>query len=621
MGSEPVRVAGHDEDPFALLDDQPEVDGDVPGAVGGGWFGWLGYDLGRRLERVSAPPPRPVPLPPFALAFYDHLLRCDDDGRWWFEALWTPERAGTLAARHADLAARVPRSRPFRTSRWRGTPSAAGHAAAVAAAVERIAHGDLFQANLSRRLEGRLHGDAVDLFVAGAEELRPERGAWCAGPWGALASLSPELFLARHGRRVVSAPIKGTRPASGRAELLASGKDRAEHVMIVDLVRNDLGRVCQPGSVTVEALAADRHQAGVWHLVSEVAGRLPDGVGDAELVRAAFPPGSVTGAPKVAALDVIAELESTGREAYCGSVGFASPLAGLELSVAIRTFEVRGERVWCGVGGGVVAESDPAGEAAECAVKAGPLLAAVGAGLDEETRAPASAPRPRRRGPRSVPRPEPAAGVFETFVAGTPALDLHLDRLRDSVRALYGVEARLDLDELAAAEGRVRLLAGPSGRVAVQGGPLPAPEPVRLRSFVVPGGLGAHKWRDRRLLDALAATCPGELPLLVDLDGFVLEAARASVFVVDPDGAVVTPPLDGRILPGVTRARVLAAGGGVREEPLPLSRLLAAREVFVTGALRGVEPATGCDGVAFAPGPVATELAEALAATGTPAPA
>src|SRR3954453_9242749 len=371
-GSEPVRVAREDEDPLALLDELP--DAEAGDGFGGGWVGWLGYGLGRRVEVVSPPPPRPVALPGFELAYYDHVVRCDPDGRWWFEALWTDARAGALRAGLEDLRGRAAELRSFATAPWTSVPSAAGHAAAVSLARERIHAGDLFQANVCLRLESRLYGDATDLFAAGVRALSPDRAAFVSGPWGSIASLSPELFLARRGRRVVSAPIKGT--ARPREALEASEKDRAENVMIVDLVRNDLGRVCDPGSVRVEALCAPRAHTGVWHLVSEVAGET--GACNADVVRAAFPPGSVTGAPKVAAMDVIAEVESTGREVYTGALGFASPVAGLELSVAIRTFEVRGERVWLGAGGGVVADSDPAAEAGEAAAKADPLLRAIG---------------------------------------------------------------------------------------------------------------------------------------------------------------------------------------------------------------------------------------------------
>ena len=297
-------------------------------------------------------------------------------------------------------------------------PSAAGHELAVAAARERIHAGDLFQANVCLRLESRLEGDPLDLFAAGVEALAPDRAAFVGGPDGrAVASLSPELFLERRARRVRTAPIKGTRPRSDDpAELERSAKDRAENTMIVDLMRNDLGRVCAPGSVTVGALAQARAHAGVWHLVSEVSGELRDDAGDADLVRACFPPGSVTGAPKIAAQNVIAEVESTGREAYTGAIGFASPCAGLELSVAIRTFEFAGERAWLGVGGGVVADSDPAAEARECAVKAAPLLAAIGARVGSGPDGGPNPTRVARRGPQPTPRPDPDAGVFTTLM-------------------------------------------------------------------------------------------------------------------------------------------------------------------------------------------------------------
>jgi len=495
-------------------------------------------------------------------------------------------------------------------------PGWAGHAATVAACRERIHAGDLFQANLCLRLESELSGDPLDLFCAGAAALRPARAAFAGGPWGALASLSPELFLARSGRRARSEPIKGTRPRPAdpraaeaqRAALAGSEKDRAENVMIVDLVRNDLGRVAVPGSVRVPALGDVRAHAGVWHLVSAVEAELPAGTGDAALVRAAFPPGSVTGAPKVAAMATIAELESTGREAYTGAIGFASPLAGLELNVAIRTFEARDGRIWLGVGGGVVADSDPGEEAAECATKAAPLLRAIGAELAPAPDA-LPAARPPRLGPRPLPRPEPARGVFETVLArdGAPVdLRRHLERLEASCAALYGagppVEAGRMLEDAARAlgHGRVRLTVRPAVgglHAEVETSPLPtASGPVRLRSVVVPGGWGAHKWADRRWLDALEGRFPGEHPLLVDLDGLVLETTRASVFAREGD-VLLTPPADGRILPGTARARLLASQAHpVEETPLALDRLLAADAVLLTNALRGAEHAGACDG-------------------------
>ena len=562
------------------------------------------------MEPGHAPPPRPVPLDDGALAYFDHVLRMDADGRWWFEALVTPGREAAIEQRRRELAARLadpPPARPFSTRDWRWIPSPAGHAEAVEACRVRIAAGDLFQANLCLRLEGRIEGDAFDLFATATRALPTDRAAFVTGPWGTVASLSPEVFLNRTGRTVRSAPIKGTRPADRRAELARSEKDRAENVMIVDLVRNDLGRVCRPGSVRVTALAEVRPHAGVWHMVSEVEGELRDGVGDADLLRATFPPGSVTGAPKLAALDVIAELESTGREAYTGAIGFASPLAGLELSVCIRTFEFRGERIWLGAGGGIVADSDGREEAREAAAKAAPLLAAIGAeppadelaGVGDEA-VPGAAglvarPRPvrvARRGPRPTPRPDPAAGLYETILVeqGDPRdLEAHLRRLTDSATTLYGLTVPdLTAHAREAARGheraRLRIDLVPGEDPTLQVTSLKAIPPAQLRPVVVPGGIGAHKWRDRTLLEAHENDDPDTLPLLLDADGYVLETSRTAI-VIRAGDQLYAPPVDGRILPSIT-AR------GAQPRPLTLDDLGRAEAVYVASALRGLQPAS-----------------------------
>ncbi len=398
VGSQPLRLARAGDDPFALLDDQPAVDGDVPeGTVGGGWFGYLGFALGHLVERLPPSPPQRDALPPFALAYYDHVLRRDSGGRWWFEALVTPRRAAALAARRAELAARRPAARPFRAGPFTpAAPGTVGLRAAVAECVERIAAGELFQANLTLRLQGPFAGDPLDAFAAGLA-VEPAYGAFVGGPWGAHLGLSPELFLRRRGRAVVTRPIKGTRPRGegARAELEGSAKDHAENVMIVDLMRNDLGRVARYGSVHADAAPVAEPHPGVWHLVSTVRARLRDDVTDAQLLRATFPPGSVTGAPKVQALRVISELEGSARHAYTGAAGFASPVAGLELNVAIRTFEIAHGNAWIGAGGGIVADSDPDAEVREALDKARPLIHALGAQL----RDPAPRVRPRAGSP------------------------------------------------------------------------------------------------------------------------------------------------------------------------------------------------------------------------------
>ena len=627
VGSEPLVVAETDEDPFELLDRQPVVAGAAPNAVGGGWFGYLGYSLGARLERVPPPPPRHVKLPDFALAFYDHLLHLDADGRWWFEALWTDAREAELRARLELLRSRLAegvRERPV----WVGSfqpapPGGAGHMTAIDECRERIAAGEIFQANLCLRLEAEWKGDPLDLFARTAGTLEPRHAGLVSGPWGAVCSLSPELFLRRRGREVVSEPIKGTAPrvlAAGRegtraedtrAALAASSKDRAENVMIVDLMRNDLGRVCEYGSIHVLALTEPRPAPGVWHLVSTVAGTLRPDAGDGDLLRASFPPGSVTGAPKIQAMRVIAELEAGGREAYTGAVGYASPVAGLELNVAIRTLEIRGERIWMGAGGGIVADSVAERELEECFVKARPVIAAAGSRLVEEPRVSRVAPVPALAG--AADRPDPALGVFETLlVRGGVPVDAraHLARLARSVTALYGEElpddlhARVVAAAAAAPLQRLRVVAEPAPggaapdavRVEIDAEPLaaePAPDAVTLAPAVLPGGLGAHKWRDRDLLDELAVRLDA-VPLLLDLDGDVLEAAYANLFIVEGTH-LITPPLDGRQLPGTVRARVLALHPAL-EERISLDRVAAADELLLASSIRGIHPARLSDG-------------------------
>ncbi len=636
VGSEPIAVANPAENPFDLLDRQPTVEGvrplksprrrgsdplsrwDLDVAVGGGWFGYLGYNLGARLERVPPPPPRHVPLPGFALAFYDHLLRLDARGRWWFEALWSDERDDELTERLELLRERLAdgvRERPVWVGNFQpAPPGGAGHMTAIDECRERIAAGEIFQANLCLRLEAEWQGDPLDLFARTAGTLEPRHAGVVAGPWGAVCSLSPELFLRRHGREVVTEPIKGTAPrvlADGRegsrsedtrAALAASVKDRAENVMIVDLMRNDLGRVCDYGSIEVPELNEPRPAPGVWHLVSTVRGTLRADAGDSDLLRASFPPGSVTGAPKIQAMRVIAELEAGGREAYTGALGYASPVAGLELNVAIRTLELRDERIWMGAGGGIVADSVAEKELEECFVKARPVIAAAGARLIEEPRVTRVTPVLALAG--EPDRPDPALGVFETIlVRGGVPVDLraHLARLERSADALYGatlpedLPARLRADAAAAPLQRLRIVfAGDEAMVEAE--PLaaePEPDPVVLAPALLPGGLGAHKWRDRRLLDELADRVEA-VPLIVDLDGEVLEAASANIFIVEGTH-LVTPPLDGRQLPGTVRARVLALHPA-REERLTLDRIAGADELLLASSIRGLHPARLVDG-------------------------
>jgi para-aminobenzoate synthetase component 1 len=261
---------------------------------------------------------------------------------------------------------------------WERTWSTAEHEAAVEAVRAAIAAGDVYQVNLVQHLCAPFEGDPQGLAAALAP-LRPLEPAPLIGAGWAIASASPELLLSRRGRHVRTQPIKGTRPAGVPVR---SEKDDAEHVMIVDLERNDLARVCEPGSVVWPELLAERPLAGVNHLVATVEGRLRDDVSLTELLEAMLPGGSVTGCPKIAALDLIAALEPVGRGAAMGALGRIYPNGDLDLALTIRTFAVADGLVHLWVGGGVVADSVACDEVEESLVKARPLLEAIGAPLE-----------------------------------------------------------------------------------------------------------------------------------------------------------------------------------------------------------------------------------------------
>lgn len=625
IACEPVRL-------LAAWDavDLPRHEGD---GFGGGWIGAWGYRLARHVEHLPDGPARPLPQPDHRVGFYDLVLR-RVRGTWWLESLGTPDplRVRDLLAAVAEPAP----ARPFTAGTFEMTPGPEQHRRAVGRALEHIAAGDIFQVNLCARLEADFEGDPLDAFCAGVERLQPAYAAYVSSPEGALASFSPELFLRRTGDEVLTSPIKGTAPLSADpADLEASAKNRAENVMIVDLMRNDLGRVAVPGSVRVPALnRLERHS--VWHLVSDVVAHLPAETGDSDLLHATFPPGSVTGAPKVRAMELISELETTGREAYTGAIGHVSATAGLELNVVIRTFEFAPgpdgrTRVWLGVGGGIVADSDPEDEFAECLVKARPLINAIGGRLDLTGTSRAVSPRPAAPTERPAATVDVSRGVFETLlvVDGRPVqLDAHLARLDASVRAVYGTTVRAGLEDavhrhVAHLTGRQRLRidAAPRDgdvRISMTAADVgPAQTAWDLVPRLVPGGQGPHKWSDRTRL----AASTGDEPLLLDTDGSVLETARGNLFAVLDDG-LHTPALDGRLLPGTVRARVIEAAGHlglpVFQHRMTTATLAEATEVFATNALRGIVPVTSCEGVGSWPaGPVTARIAAALRADGS----
>ena len=270
----------------------------------------------------------------------------------------------------------------FTIGAWERSWTAAEYRCAIDEVRDAIARGDVYQVNLVQHLQAPFAGDPHALATRLAP-LRPlHHDAFVAEGW-AVVSASPELFLARRGDRIRTMPIKGTRPRGEAAELRASEKDAAEHVMIVDLERNDLSRVCEPATVRWPELMATHELAGVEHMVSTVEGTLRPGVELAEILRATFPGGSVTGAPKIAAVDLIAELEPVGRGASMGAIGRVYGTGDFDLALTIRTFAVADDTIHLWVGGGIVWDSDSAGEVEESWTKARPLLTAIGSRVPE----------------------------------------------------------------------------------------------------------------------------------------------------------------------------------------------------------------------------------------------
>ncbi len=316
-------------------------------------------------------------------------------------------------------------------------------------------------------------------------------------------------------------------------------------------------------------------------------------------------------------------------------MGYRSPVAGLELNVAIRTFEFHGDRVWLGSGGGIVADSQPDDEYRECLLKARPLIRALGGRIAGRTRARQPASSARAGSPEAYLRPRPAAGIFTSLLVSdgtTHGLADHIARLDSSARQLFGKglphTLHADLAECFGRRpsGRLRITVRPLGgplRATVEVVPLDAcPPEADLYPTVIPGGLGRHKWLDRRLLADHArtlATGPGGQLLIEDADGAVLETDRANVFAVI-SGVLRTPPADGRLLPGVTRASVLrlAEAEGIDVEVAPLTRddLIAASELFLTNAVRGVLPVRSIAGTAVEvrAAPLTARVAAALTA-------
>lgn len=402
-------------DPLAALGEAlagaraPRISGLPP--FQGGTAGFISYEYGRRLERLPAPDVDDLGVPDAVLPLYDWVVACDHaSDKAWLISTGAPEtepRARDIRARARAEGVLALLSRPAAARREPATqgPLTFGsnfdrvaYVAAIARVVEYVLAGDIFQANVAQRFLADLPAgfDPWAFYRRLRRRNAAPFGAYLAFGDVTLASSSPERFLSVEGDKVEARPIKGTAKrwtdpiadgSSSRA-LLGSEKDRAENVMIVDLLRNDISRVCRPGSVEAPTLCGLETYASVHHLVSVVTGRLREGLGVVDLLRAGFPGGSITGAPKLRAMEIITEIERHARGVYCGSIGWIGFSGDADFNIAIRTATLSKGKALFQAGGGITALSDPAAEYDETLTKARAVFEAFGGRLATEAEGP-----------------------------------------------------------------------------------------------------------------------------------------------------------------------------------------------------------------------------------------
>ena len=468
-----------------------------------------------------------------------------------------PQWLGEHGGGHASLGPLVPQLSP------------GGYADDFDRLQEAIRAGDIYQANLTFPLAGSFRGDPLALYTALREHARAGYGGVVFDGQHWLLSLSPELFVSLRDGEAKAKPMKGTRPRSAdpgadaalAEELATSVKDKAENLMIVDLMRNDLSRVAEAGTVRVDAPFAVESYPTVHQMVTTVRARLHEGHGAMDLVRALFPCGSITGAPKIRAMELIAEVERDARGPYCGAIGRIGPGGEAAFNVAIRTLRLteienaHGTAV-LGVGSAIVADSEMLPEWRESLIKAGfASRAAPGFDLIETMRF------------------DPDQGI--------PLLELHLERIKASAAELgFAFDRHVARNRIQAlcfdldGPARVRLLASHRGESALEAAPLPQPfvEPVACIALPLPVDPGdwrlRHKTTDRDFYDlarAVAADEGATEALLVRDDGRVTEGSFTNLFV-ERDGVLLTPPASLGLLPGVLRRSLIASGQACEAE-------------------------------------------------------
>ncbi len=526
------------------------------------WAGFLTYEAGLLLEDRLADRDRPSGLPLGWFARFDGYQEI------------APEDVPSVLPDAAGGWAGVPRPKIGRTD----------YDAALAKVQALIAGGDIYQANLTIRSEVSTAGHPLALYAGLRRRAKAGFGGviWTGDDW--LLSLSPELFFALHDSKVTTKPMKGTSTRGASAEedaalidrLQSDPKQRAENLMIVDLLRNDLSRVAEAGSVEVPQLFTVESYPTVHQMISTVSARLQPGKGAADLLRAIYPCGSITGAPKIRAMEVIDMVEADPRGLYTGSIGRVDPNGDAAFNVAIRTLHLpAGQSVaTLGLGGGIVADSRVAEEWAECLAKGRFVADQRCFDLIETMRF------------------DPEQGIER--------LDLHIARMRASAQAFdFKFDRHAVRNELQAATfrlreaKRIRLMLAKSGAVAIEisnlppapAGPVPVaivPLPVDVSDFRL-----IHKTSDRAFYDAARAKAGAFEVVFTDADGFLTEGSFTTLYV-ERDGVLLTPPLSRRLLPGTLRSELIEAGRA-RESDLRPEDL--ANGFFIGNAIRGILPA------------------------------
>ena len=378
-------------DPLQLVQQQCDALGVTPLShdhlpFQGGALGLFGYDLGRRFEQLPQQAQADLTTPDMAVGIYDWALIADHH----LQTL-TLLALQDVEARAAWLTQWPEREAvPFSlTSQWQSNLNYADYAARFAAVQAYIQAGDCYQVNLAQRFQAGYQGDEWQAFCALNQANRAPFSAFLRLPHSAILSLSPERFLSLNDKQIETRPIKGTRPRCADPiadrqqadDLQNAEKDRAENLMIVDLLRNDIGRVAVPGSVSVPELFVVEPFPAVHHLVSTVRAQLPEDLQATDLLRACFPGGSITGAPKIRAMEIIDQLEPQRRNAWCGSIGYLSLCGRMDTSITIRTLIAEGQQLYCAAGGGIVADSEVQAEYQETLDKVSRILPALEQGV------------------------------------------------------------------------------------------------------------------------------------------------------------------------------------------------------------------------------------------------